>query len=98
MSEAHKNDTSSQNVSVVAQRRAAASPGAVDLPIEIAVECGQLELTVEEASRLRAGDVLRLGEPLSGEVSLTVGRRRIGRGRLVDVEGELGVELLEIES
>jgi type III secretion protein Q len=71
---------------------------ASDLPVDVRVECGQLELTVAEASRLRPGDVLRLRAPLSGEVSLTAGGRRIGRGQLVEVDGELAVELVEIES
>jgi type III secretion system YscQ/HrcQ family protein len=68
-----------------------------DLPVNVRVECGQLELTVAEASALRPGDVLRLGKPLGAEVNLCVGGRRIGRGQLVEVERELAVELLEIE-
>lgn len=70
---------------------------AADLPVNVRVECGGLELTVAEASALRPGDVLRLRKPLGAEVNLCVGGRRIGRGRLVEVESELAVELLEIE-
>jgi flagellar motor switch protein FliM len=49
-----------------------------------------------ELIELRPGAVIPAGRPLSGPVDLTVGGRVVARGELVDVEGEIGVRIVQI--
>lgn len=67
-----------------------------ELEVELVVELGRVELSLAELSRLGVGDVLALGQPLGGGVDVWAGGRRIGRGELVDVDGETGVRLTEL--
>jgi type III secretion system YscQ/HrcQ family protein len=69
---------------------------AESLPVELTVELGRLELTATQLMELEAGDVLTLDRPTALRVDLRVGQRLVGRGELVDVEGEAGVRLLEV--
>jgi type III secretion system YscQ/HrcQ family protein len=83
-----------------------ASPGAADggatdallreLSVEVACEVGRVQMSAREVCELQPGAVLPVGRPLRGPVDLTVGGRLIGRGELVDVEGELGVRVTEL--
>jgi type III secretion system YscQ/HrcQ family protein len=66
-----------------------------DLPVEVVVEVGRLQLTGAQVLELGTGDVLTLDRAL-GPVELRVGDRLIARGELVDVEGEAGVRLSEV--
>ena len=45
---------------------------------------------------LGVGDVVTLRRGLTSPLDLRVGAKLIGRGELVDVEGEVGVRLLEV--
>ena len=66
------------------------------LPVELTVELGRIQLTAAEFLELEAGDVLTLDHPTAVPLDLRVGDRLLGRGQLVDVEGEAGVQVLEI--
>jgi len=66
------------------------------LPVRVVVEAGRLQLPVELLAGLRIGDVLTLPEPVLGPVELRAGGRLLGRGELVDVEGQRGVRVLEL--
>jgi type III secretion protein Q len=68
-----------------------------DATIEVQVAAGSVTLSVRRLLELAPGQVLSLGRPLGGPVELRVGRRVIGRGELVDVDGELGVRLVAID-
>lgn len=65
--------------------------GSETVTVELVV--GELSLSLGEAMELRPGRVLQLAETLDEVVDLVVGGRVIGRGRLVEVEGRLGVQV-----
>jgi hypothetical protein len=67
-----------------------------DLMIELAAVAGAVELSTRRALELVPGEVIALGRPLGGPIELRVGRRVIARGELVDVDGELGVRVVEV--
>jgi type III secretion system YscQ/HrcQ family protein len=69
---------------------------ASQIPVQLSVEVGQLRLSAAEIMKLEPGDVLTLDRPLSTSVELRAGDKLIGRGELVDVEGEAGVRLTSI--
>ena len=64
-------------------------------PIQLTVEVGRVSLTGADIAGLCNGSILQLGRRLDNPVDLTVGGRLIGRGVVVDVEGELGVRVIE---
>ncbi len=66
------------------------------LPIEVVCEVARIRLAGRELVELAPGAVVPVGRPLSGAVDLTVGGRLFARGELVDVEGEIGVRVIEI--
>jgi type III secretion protein Q len=68
-----------------------------DATIEVQVVAGAVTLSARRLLELAPGQVLSLGSPLGGPVELRLGRRVIGRGELVDVDGELGVRLVAID-
>ena len=67
-----------------------------ETPVALAVELARVELTVAQLASLRAGEVLTTGTMVGTQVSLRAGDRVVARGELVDVEGELGVRILEL--
>jgi type III secretion system YscQ/HrcQ family protein len=64
-------------------------------PIQLTVEVGRVALTGADIAGLCNGSILQLGRRVDSPVDLTVGGRLIGRGVLVDVEGELGVRVID---
>jgi hypothetical protein len=68
----------------------------LDSPVVVRVELGAVTLTAREWAALRAGDVIETGRRIAEPVVLRVAGRELARGELVNVEGELGVRVLEI--
>jgi len=67
-----------------------------ELPVEVVCELGRVTMSGRELLELRPGAVIPAGRPLSGPVDLTVGGRVVARGELVDVEGEIGVRITQL--
>ncbi len=65
-------------------------------PLTISVEVARVTVTFGELARLEPGAVLPLDIRRDGAVVLRAGERAIARGQLVDVEGALGVRVLEL--
>jgi flagellar motor switch protein FliM len=66
------------------------------LEVEVAAEIGRVVLSGREIASLAPGAVVELRRPLGGPVDLVVQGRLVARGELVDVEGEVGVRVLEV--
>ena len=67
-----------------------------DLVLPVTFDLGRLELSVGELGQVAEGYLFNLQRPLESQVSLRVNGRLIGRGELVDIEGNLGVRVTEI--
>ena len=67
-----------------------------DVPVELAIEIGRIELRVRELAALVPGRVISAQIPIGREVSLRAGDRTIAVGELVDIEGELGVRIVRV--
>jgi type III secretion protein Q len=67
-----------------------------DLLVALEVELARVEVTLSELARLEPGVALPLAIDRRGIVTLRVGERAIGRGELVDVDGAVGVRVLEV--
>jgi type III secretion system YscQ/HrcQ family protein len=66
-----------------------------DATLELGVEVARFTLTLAELQRLQPGDVLTTGRRIGERVHVRVAGRLFAEGELVDVEGEVGVRLLE---
>ena len=69
-----------------------------DTPVTLHVEIARVEMSLSEVAGLSVGEVLRTGRTLSEQVTLRAGERAVARGELVDVDGELGVQISEVLS
>ena len=65
-------------------------------PLTVSVEVARVTVTFGELARLEPGSVLPLDIRRDGAVVLRAGERAIARGQLVDMEGALGVRILEL--
>lgn len=66
-----------------------------EVPVSVRVEIGAVELAAREWALLRKGDTLTLQKRLGDPVVLRVAGIEVARGELVNVEGEIGVRILE---
>lgn len=67
-----------------------------ELSLVVRVELGARSARLGELARLRRGQILDLGCRATDLVNLTVDGRRIARGELIEVEGQLGVRLTQV--
>ena len=64
------------------------------LPVRLHVVLGEKEMTLAELSALEAGSVIDLDRDKSGQVALALNGKISGHGALVEIEGKLGVRVL----
>jgi type III secretion protein Q len=67
-----------------------------DAPIALCLELARFTLTLEELSRLRPGELLSTGRAIGESVTLCAAGRAIARGELVDIDGDVGLRVLEL--
>lgn len=68
-----------------------------DAHVELTVALGTTQLSLRQIVELAVGQVIQLGRPLAGPFELRAAGRIVGRGELVDVDGELGVRIVSLE-
>ncbi|OGF65759.1 MAG: hypothetical protein A2Y62_08690 [Candidatus Fischerbacteria bacterium RBG_13_37_8] len=66
---------------------------AESIEITVAVELCRLKMTLVEAMDLQVGRIVSLNRDLSPEVMLSVNNKIIGKGKLVQIEGRMGVQV-----
>jgi flagellar motor switch/type III secretory pathway protein FliN len=66
-----------------------------DAPVLVRAEVGTVTLPAREWAALGVGDVVALDRRVGDAVHLRVGGRTVARGELVDVDGALGVRVIE---
>jgi type III secretion protein Q len=66
------------------------------LPVQLTFEIGRLEITLAELRRLGPGAVLELGRSTSELVRISAQGQPVGQGRLVDIEGAAGVQVVRL--
>ena len=69
-----------------------------EVPIEVTAVAGRVPLTVGALAALDVGAVVGLGRSPGGTVELLANGVPIARGRLIDLEGELAVEVTELRA
>jgi len=66
------------------------------LPVEVAVEVAREPFSFAEVAAWRAGEVVSFRARVGEAVTVRASGRAVARGELVDVEGDVGVRILEI--
>jgi flagellar motor switch protein FliN/FliY len=66
------------------------------IPISISIELSRTQVSLRELGALKNGDVLELNKRPNEQIDLLVSGKVIGRGKLVDVDGELGVRICSL--
>lgn len=69
-----------------------------DASVELTVALGTTQLSLRSVLELAVGQIVQLGRPLAGPFELRALGRVVGRGELVEVDGELGVRIVSLES
>jgi type III secretion protein Q len=74
-----------------------ASPVTLDkIPVHVTFDLGERRLTLAELKALQPGQVLDLGRPLTAPVNVRANGALVGRGELVEIDGALGVAIVEL--
>ncbi len=74
------------------------SPALADTAqLELTVQLGTTRMSLRQLGELAPGAIVPLGRPLAGPFEVRAAGRLIGRGELVDVDGELGVRIVSLE-
>jgi flagellar motor switch/type III secretory pathway protein FliN len=66
-----------------------------EVPLVVRVEVGEARMAAREWAELSPGDVVALGRRVGEAVVLRVGGIPVARGDLVDIDGEVGVRIVE---
>lgn len=67
-----------------------------DVAVAMVVELGRVSVSASDVMALRPGQVIELSRSPGDPVDLVVDGKRLGKGELVEIEGELGVRILEL--
>jgi len=68
-----------------------------DASVELAVTLGTTRLSLRQVLGLAVGEVIALGRPLGGPFDVRAAGQVVGKGELVDVDGELAVRIVSLE-
>ena len=71
---------------------------APDVPIQVVAVLAKKTLSLKELFELRLGSVVDLGRPPSEYVDLVANGKMIGRGELVEIDGKLGVRIINLRT
>ena len=67
-----------------------------DITVAMVVELGRVMVSAADVVQLRPGQVIELSRAPGEPVDLVVDGKRIGKGELVEIDGELGVRILSL--
>lgn len=67
-----------------------------DITVAMVVELGRVMVSAADVVQLRPGQVIELARAPGEPVDLVVDGKRIGKGELVEIDGELGVRILSL--
>ncbi|MBY9067377.1 flagellar motor switch protein FliN [Hyphomonas sp. WL0036] len=68
----------------------------MDVPVQVDVVLGEARIPMEELLALSPGEIVALERQTNEPVDIYVSGRLVARGKLVVVDGQLGVTLSEI--
>jgi flagellar motor switch protein FliN/FliY len=88
----NEDNTGTQIGTAIATRALLETSMNLELPVQVVL--GRTTLALEDVMRLSVGSVVDLRRSLSEPVEIVIRGRVIARGRLVEVDGKYGVEVI----
>ena len=88
----------SESENKISEEAADPRPDFSQLPILLHVVVGEKEMSLEEANGLIPGSIIELDAREGEPVDLAINGKRVGKGELVNVDGRLGVKILNWRS
>jgi type III secretion protein Q len=67
-----------------------------DIPVRLVFELGRVELSLAEVRTLAPGALIPMSRPAEESVDILANGRRIGRGSLVQIGGNLGIRIARL--
>ena len=68
-----------------------------DVPLQITIEVGRLQLRVRDLMKLAPGKVLELKKPAGEPFDICVNGLQIARGEVIVVEATSGVRIIDVQ-
>jgi flagellar motor switch/type III secretory pathway protein FliN len=68
----------------------------LDTPVVVRIELGAVSMSARDWARLGPGDVIETAQRIAEPVLLRVQGREVGRGELVNVDGQVGVRIQKL--
>jgi len=68
----------------------------LETPVVVRVELGAVSMSAREWAQLGTGDVIETGQRIAEPVVLRIAGREVGRGELVNVDGQVGVRIQKL--
>ncbi len=68
----------------------------LETPVVVRVELGAVSMSARDWARLGPGDVVETGQRIAEPVVLRIAGREVGRGELVNVDGQVGVRIQKL--
>jgi type III secretion protein Q len=68
------------------------------IPVRLYFDLGERMITLSELKIVAPGYIFELGRELRRAVTIRVNGRKIGEGELVEIDGNIGVSILAIQS
>jgi type III secretion system YscQ/HrcQ family protein len=81
---------------VASQRMATGSINVGEIEVQLTFDVGDVTLTLKELEGMKEGYTLTTDRPVDEVVNIRANGHLIGRGRMVKVEGRLGVQIEEL--
>ncbi|MDR1457182.1 MAG: FliM/FliN family flagellar motor switch protein [Puniceicoccales bacterium] len=81
---------------VASQRMATGNINVGEIEVQLTFDVGDVTLTLKELEGMKEGYTLTTNRPVDEVVNIRANGHLIGRGRLVKVEGRLGVQIEEL--
>lgn len=68
----------------------------LETPVVVRVELGAVSMSARDWAQLGPGDVIETGQRIAEPVVLRIAGREVGRGELVNVDGQVGVRIQKL--
>jgi flagellar motor switch/type III secretory pathway protein FliN len=68
----------------------------LDTPLVVRVELGSVSMSARDWARLGPGDIIETAQRIAEPVILRVAGREVGRGELINVDGQVGVRIQKL--
>ena len=70
----------------------------LDIPLEISIELGRINVVLQDLLRLGQGSVLQLNKAVGESVDVLANRRPIAKAEVVEINDHYGIRITEIKT